>query len=376
MAEKLRTELDSSQTKGVDLYNGGNYLSPADCTARCALIPVVTGKSSQELDNIAKEMTNQIVSELNSGSLNRNQVNQPNWFEHRVAQRLEELNQKHQTQYQQNVYAAANRFRQQNGNYPAPDQFGNEDVQQTQQNVFSADDLRDVQQTISNQQQFQHQGNFYQGQNQQQSTIYTIPQTTRHRVERINHEERHGAQYPTPALPTQPTQTFVSQNQYKEEEKRTTGGSYPVIQGGSTNSRTSSSTFQETQRTVPVVIPTQSVITERENVYSQNRTSYVRPPPVYTSSNTRENEERHRSVVEVYTATPVYVEGNRHSIYNHLRDETEVPILNYRPRVIVDKNHELEINNLHRETVQPTQHQVSYFFDCNLKLIKLYTDLY
>lgn len=221
MAEKLRSQLDTTE----DARRTATF----DCNVRCANSP---GKTREEIDLLAKDLTSQIIEEMHSGKLDRTQVNQPHWFEQRVAQKLEELHKQHMAQYEQNVYTTANRFRQNNAASNVYESRNEqEDLQQSQQNVFNEEDLAQVQQTISNQQQSQHQGGYYQQQSQNQHhTVYTRPvvvvpathyvytqtanreQTVRNpppprayvateleTANRVN-EERHQTIYPTPAI--------------------------------------------------------------------------------------------------------------------------------------------------------------------------------
>lgn len=61
-------------------------------------------RSQAELDAIAREMTIQIMNDLRTGKLHREQINaNPNWYGHHVANKLSEL--EHQQQLMQNHFS-------------------------------------------------------------------------------------------------------------------------------------------------------------------------------------------------------------------------------------------------------------------------------
>ncbi|XP_037031197.1 uncharacterized protein LOC119070817 isoform X3 [Bradysia coprophila] len=377
MAEKLRTELSTAQP----YYGQG-------CSKICALIPGFAGRSQEEIDQIAKEMTTQIIEDLQSGKLVRSQMNQPNWFEHQVAQKIIDLRKHHEEQYQQNVYRATSRFHENQGSQVQPDMYAGggtynketEDVQQQQENVFTDDDLRQIQQSVFDQRQQQQQGNFYQQQSQnQQHTVYTRPVNRYYNTQTTSrdstNEQRFRTVYPTPMVVT---------NNVKEEKNFTSSSSTASVpqinvynQYGRTDKEMEDTEYTRTQ-TIPVVIPTQRTTTttnvhvtqeekevrrqpqlprvynreentaERETIYNRNRPSIV-PPPRRTSYEVHNTEEEQK-IVEVHTPSPVPATNNRHSIYNHVEESEVVP--NYQPRVTIDKNTEFEILD-HRRDYRP-----------------------
>lgn len=359
MAEKLRSELRTAQP-GHYYRSGSSYsgssVNGQGCNKICAIIPGFVGRSQEEIDAIAKEMTTQIIADLQSGKLVRSQINQPNWFENQVAQKLIELRKHHQEQYQQNVYRAANRFHETQGSQVQPGVYAGgstyskdiEDVQQQQQNIFSDDDLRQVQQSVfdQRQQQQQHQqGTFYQQQSQNQHTVYTRPvhryynsQTT---SRDSTNEERSRTVYPTPVVVTNnvveeknytssSSATTVPQinvyNQYgrrdeesedrqytqtqpiptvvpnydrtyyaqKEYEERQKNGYRPVSYPTTSQTFQTSQTTSERERTVPVVIPTQRTITSNVHVEQEEKEVRRQPqtPRVYNYGHEEKTEER------------------------------------------------------------------------------------
>lgn len=353
MAEKLRSELSTAQPG--QYYQSGSSYNAANgqgCSTICAIIPGFAGRTQEEIDLIAKDMTSQIIADLQSGKLAKSQLNQPNWFEHQVAQKIIELRKHHQDQYQQNVYRASSRFHENQGSQVQPSVYAGgrtyskdtEDVQQQQENVFSDDDLRQVQQSVFDQRQHQQQGSFYQQQSQNQHTVYTRPvhrynsQTTSRDI--VN-EERAQTVYPTPVVLTNNVvaeKNFTSSsstssvpqvnvyNQYgrrdeetedrqytqtqslptvipnydrsyyaqKEYEERQRSGYRPVTYPSTSQTVQTSQTTSEIQRTIPVVIPTQRTITSNVQVEQEEKEVRRQPqlPRVYNYGHEEKTEER------------------------------------------------------------------------------------
>lgn len=342
MAEKLRSELNTAYPGQYYQSSGRSYSESSTngqgCNTICAIIPGFVGRTQEEIDMIAKEMTSQIIADLQSGKLVRSQMNQPNWFEHQVAQKILELRKHHQEQYQQNVYRASNRFRESQGTQIQPGVYAGgrtyskdtEDVQQQQENVFSDDDLRQVQQNVFDQRQHQQQGNFYQHQSQnQQHTVYTRPVHRYYNSQTTNrdstNEERIRTVYPTPTVVTNNVmeeKNFTSSsssasvpqinvyNQYgrtdkemedreytqtqtiptvipnydrsyyaqKEYEERQRNTHRPVIYPSTSQTIQTSQTTSQREHTVPVVVPTQRTVTT-SNVQVEQEEKEVRRQP-------------------------------------------------------------------------------------------------
>ncbi|KAG4080082.1 hypothetical protein HA402_014522 [Bradysia odoriphaga] len=376
MAEKLRTELSTAQP-----YYG------QECSKICALIPGFAGRSQEEIDQIAKDMTTQIIEDLQSGKLVRSQMNQPNWFEHQVAQKIIELRKHHQEQYQQNVYRATSRFHENQGSQVQPNMYAGggtynketEDVQQQQENVFSEDDLKQIQQSVFDQRQQQQQGNFYQQQSQnQQHTVYTRPVNRYYNTQTTSrdstNEQRFRTVYPTPMVVTSNVNKEIEDTEYtraqtlptmipsynrsfyeqKEYEEKHRNAYRPVVTPTQRTTTTTNVHVEQGEKEVrrqpqlPRVYNREENTEERETIYNRNRPIVV-PPPRRTSYEVHNTEEEQK-IVEVHTPSPVPTTSNRHSIYNHV-EETEV-VPNYQPRVIIDKNTEFEILD-HRRDYRP-----------------------
>lgn len=187
MADKIRNQYNAALTRPTDasgyyqtssssstntnFASSTNSIGSATGTRNCnicAILSATSGKTQEELDIIARNMTLQILDEMRSGKLARNQINQPNWFENRVVQKLEELNKENTVQYQENLYTSS---RGGTGIGYQPIYVGSrntyedlEDFKQNRDNFFNTGDLRQIQENLLN----QKQGGFYQGQSQSQ----------------------------------------------------------------------------------------------------------------------------------------------------------------------------------------------------------------
>lgn len=342
LAERLQRELNSALAntntgnsgtgyyRTSASYSTGNEGNGIGCTTECKFAPGTTGRSQSELDSIAHEMTNQIVHDLNTGKLQRNQVNAPNWFENRVSEKLSDLQQQHQLEFERNLKSVASRFQQ----------------QQQQQSVFSQS------------QQQQQQGSRFQQQSQSQHNFGYVqpiqPTITGNTYQKVIEERRNemnaNAAYPPPVTvfhganvlqlsncttedlhgPAFPL--FNQQNQHSqhiESTHRSNTGTIvrPVIQGGSNYHITTHIERKEHRvPQVPVVIPSKNSYTH--HIEEEQREIRRQPAPAPPAPK------------------PVY----HHDVYNYYHESENVP--NYKPRVVIDKNtkfHELEVRNRHQE---------------------------
>lgn len=405
MAEKLRSELSTAQP-GQYYQSGSGYsgssVNGQRCSTICAIIPGFVGRTQEEIDSIAKDMTSQIIADLQSGKLAKSQLNQPNWFEHQVAQKIIELKKHHQEQYQQNVYRASSRFHENQGSQAQPSVYAggrtyskdSEDVQQQQENVFSDDDLRQVQQSVFDQRQHQQQGSFYQQQSQNQHTVYTRPvqryntQTTNRD---ITNDERIQTVYPTPVVLTNNVNVIAEKNftsssstssvpqinvynqygrrdkemedrQYtqtqslptvipsydrsyyaqKEYEEKQRSGYRPVTYPSTSQTVHTSQTASEIQRTIPVVIPTQHTITSNVQVEQEEKEVRRQPqlPRVYNYGHEQKTEER-----ETYHRNRLNVvpptQRTRYEVRNTEREEKVVEVHTPSPVPVTSSKHSI-----------------------------------
>lgn len=359
LAERVRRELNTalsapsgnsgSYHRSSGTYTVNNVGNGVSCTTECRLL---SGQRTQaEIDAMARQITNQIVTDIQSGKLSRNQVNQPNWFENRISEQLTDLQQQHQTEFERNLQSVSNRFHQ----------------NREQLNVQS-------------QQQQQSQGSHFQQQSQIQHNIgYVQPVSTGSSYEKVV-EERHNERNSNAIYPTIPIirgATILDQNnctdrifanvfphfnvqnqlnQRTESNRQINSGSYvaPIIRGGSTY-HVSETVERKEHRVpqVPVIIPAQNSYTRQ--LEEERREVHRQRPQVYGI-----NRQEHSSHVEsssirnvqIVTPAPIPVSTNiRYDIYDHHRESEVVP--NYRPRVVLDKNtkfHELEVRNRQYES--------------------------
>lgn len=345
-------------------YSNGNLGNGVTCTTECRLQSGATGRSQQELDAIAHDMTNQIVSELQTGKLLRSQVNQPNWFEHRVAERLNDLQQGHKVEFERNLQSVANRFHQQ---HQVNSEFSNS---------------QHIQQPIFTQQQQQQQGKFYQQQSQSQHHFGYVPPppvisgNTYEKVTEEHHKSNSHAQvYPQPVTTILNGATILQENctqdqglvfpqvvnvhdrfnQLDLQNQHHISAVRPVINGGSSYHVVTK--IQRNENRVaprPVIIPAQNTY---RNEFEEDRREIHRHEqqpiiPQVVSVNSQNRTENREEVKRVYVPVPLPVAQTQqqHHIYNHVEESDLVP--NYRPRVVIDKNtefHELEVKNQRRE---------------------------
>lgn len=372
LAERLREQfntglLNARNSDGTGYYrtstsySNGNLGNGVTCTTECRLQAGSTGKTQQELDAIAHDMTNQIVSELQTGKLHRSQVNQPNWFEHRVAERLGDLQQTHKLEFERNLQSVANRFHQQHQS--------NSEYTNLQQHI---------QQPIFTQQQQQQQGNYFQQQSQSQrhfGYVQPPPIVSGNTYEKVT-EEHHKSNsrlpiYPMPVTTILNGATILQENctndqgivfpqlitnrfnQLDLQNQHQISGVRPVVGGGQSYHVVTK--IQRNENRVaprPVIIPAQNsyrkeIEEERREVHRHEQQPII--PQVISVSQQNRTENR-EEVKRVVAPAPVPVVQQQHHIFNRIEESELVP--NYRPRVVIDKNtefHELEVKNHHRE---------------------------
>lgn len=353
LADRLRRELNRASGS----YTSSNTANGVSCTTECRFLPGYTGRSQAELDALAREMTNQIIYDIRSGKLERGQINTPNWFENRVADKLSELQLQHRSEFERNVQSVANRFHQNH-----EQQFAIQSQQQQQQ------------------QQQHHQTNQFQQQSQSQQTYGFIPpistgNTYQRVVEQHHKEVNRNAVYPPPVTVFHGASIlhrnnctdqihqgatfpyFNVQNQYNqrvESNRQVNSGPTFITPIGGDSSYHVSQTIEHKEHRVPpvpIVIPSQNTYTHQYQEEQREIQRQQPRPQIYGI-----NQQNHSSHVEtsrthnvqIITPAPSPV-ITRQDIYDHFYESDSVP--NYRPRVTIDKNtkfHELEVRNRHQ----------------------------
>lgn len=361
LAERLRREFNTALSNAGSSgsyrtsasYSSGNVGNGIACTTECKLLPGHSNFNSQaDLDAIARDMTSQIVNDLQTGKLHRSQIDSQNWFENRVAEKLSDLHQQHQTEFQRNLESVASRFHHNSL----------QQQQQQQQSLFSQS------------QQQQQQGSHFQQQSQVQNFGYVQPIVSGNTYQKVI-EERHNvnsnAAYPTPVtvfhgatvLQNNCTDNIHSGilpyfnvqnkfNQHSESNRQTNAGTTyirPITGGSNYHVTTHIERKEHRVPQIPIVIPSQNsyshqIEEERREVHRQQPR-----PQIYNINQRNHTEHVEQSKIQVFTPAPVLI-NNRQDIYDHFRESEYVP--NYRPRVVIDKNtkfHELEVRNRHHE---------------------------
>lgn len=355
-------------------YSTGTNGNGITCTTECKLAPgqnaVETGQSQAQLDVIAREMSNKIISDLQAGRIQRNQLNQQ-WFDSQAADRLSSLQQHHQLEFQKNLQAAASRFHQQNQqNIFNQQQHQQNGVTFVQPNIFT-----------QSQQQQQQQGSYYQQQSQSQHQTYvpviqTGSTTYTHNTQQYGQNQQH---HTTNQIRPRPV-TILHGATIVQEDNCTTqnqqGVTYPLP---SYNLQNQYNKVVQTNKQTSHVTPTYVTPVVGGNTFQASTTverneHRVQPPTVTTivlpSQNTHthnvEQEQHHTHTqhntnnVHVYRPVPSVPSTHTvHTVHEEI-DESEV-VPSYRPRVVIDKNtkfHELNVQNQHKiyQPVYPQTH--------------------
>lgn len=360
LAEKLRQQFshallnggNSGYYKTSNTYSTGNTNNGVSCTTECRFSPKFTARSQQEIDTIARDMTNQIVSELRSGKIVRSQLNQPNWFENRVQDRLSQVIHEHQAEFDRNQQAAANRFHQ----------------QQTQtQTHWNNNNLQQIHQPIFTQSQQQQQNNFYQQQSQSQQNIgYIRPVVSGNSFQKVteqhHHTQSHNSAVPTlvtvngPSIleqencttetgavyPTFPT--FNVQNQFnrihnQHHQSTNNGGLVYVRPGGGGSTLQQTTTIHRTENRVPqqpIIIPTQNTFHREINQEHHEIRNQQRPIITIPTQNTfREVKEEHRE--EHRQQQPIIPIPTQNTFQHEIREENHEIRNQQRPIVTIPK---------------------------------------
>lgn len=303
------------------------------CTTECRLLSGYSARSQAELDALARDMTNKIVHDLQTGKVQRGQINSPNWFENRVADHFQSQHQQQQqsSQFQQQSQS------QQSFGYIQPISTGNS-----------------YQRVVEEHHKEVNRNGAY------QPTIFTGGTTILHR-NNCTDQIHHGASFPH----------FSGQNQFNHERVESNrqvniAPTFIAPIGGDSSYRVSQ-TFERKEQhrvpQVPIVIPSQSSYTRQyEEEQRQIHRQQSRPQIIEIN---QQQQQHHNSRVEservhnVQIITPAPTPAiTRQDIYDHFYESEVVP--NYKPRVTIDQNtqfHELEIRNRHhyqQPTVIPT----------------------
>lgn len=336
LVDRLSRELNRASGS----YKTSNSANGITCTTECRFAPGSIGRTQAELDTLAREMTNQILYDIRSGKLERGQINTPNWFENRVADRL---SQSHH-------------------------------LQQNNEHQFAIQ---------SQQQQQQHQSRQFQQQSQSQQTYGYIPPistgNTYSRVVEEHHKEvNRNNVFPPPVTVFHGASIlhrnnctdqihngatfpyFNLQNQFNQrvESNRQVSNTVPTFIapiGGDSSYHVSQRIEQHKEQRVPqvpIVIPSHNSYTRQYEEQQREIQRHQPRPQIYginQQNRTSHVEKTRVHNVQIITPAPTPV-ITRQDIYDHFYESDYVP--NYRPRVTIDKNtkfHELEVHNRHQE---------------------------
>lgn len=354
IAERVRRELNTAISNpngnngayygSTSSYKANNVANGVSCTTECRFLPGQSGRSQSELDILAREMTNQIVHDLRTGKLTRTQVNQPNWFENRVAERLSDFQREHQSEFERNLQSVSNRFHQ--SQQQQQQSHGSQFQQQSQsygyvQPIVTGNSYEKVVEERHN----EHNTN----------TVYPTPVTVYHGAAVISRNNNCSDQIYGNLFPR-----FNLQNQFKQRvesnRQMNTGYVAPIVLGGSSYQVEEKHERKEHHAPqIPVIMPTQSTysrqfVDEQREVHRQRPQTYV---PINQQNRKTHVESSSIRNVQIVTPAPIPVATNivRHDVHDYFRESSEV-VPNYRPRVVLDSNtkfHDLEVRNRQHE---------------------------
>lgn len=326
MGEKLRDEYNTaaggnavssgqgyyhtSSYSGQRLLNGGGTRCTTTCT-QLASFPTFAGKSREELDALTKQWSQSIVSDMQQGRVGQAQILQPEWFEQRAIKELEALSNQHQQQSQifQNSYSSG---------------------QQTNQ------------QTIEQ---------------QQQQGFYTTGGGSSN-YQREQKERNYEFNAATTAIPMIQG-SYYQQHQQQNQFDNSRFIQPQPIQTGSNTYQTSRTIYQQQERRIPIVIPTQRTIVsssqteERSSNHQQQQVQI----PINIGGGAQHTIEEQSYYRNHSQPRPIIIPVNnqrQHSIYDHVR-EYSVP--SYQPQYIRNEHTAFETaeeRERHRQVI-PTQ---------------------
>lgn len=352
VADRLRRELNRASAS----YSSSSSANGVGCTTECRFMPGHRVRSQAELDQIAREMTIQVMNDLRTGKLHREQIiANPNWYGNQVNHKLIEWDQQHQHQ-------------------------------QSMQNQFS------MQQQQQQQQHHQHhQSSQFQQQSQSQNNFGFIQPSisggnTYHKVVEEHHKEvNNNGGYLAPIATIHGSTIFHhnnctdqihqnvfpfinAHNQFNQRVEtdrqihQTPTFITPVVTNGDSSYHVSQSYHRKEQRIPPqvsVVIPSQNSYTHQYQEEQHQFQRHQPRPQIYGI-----NQHHHSSQAESSSSSKVHnvqiippapaTVITKQDIYDHFYDSDVSP--DYRPRVTIDKNtkfHELEVHNRQQHHYQP-----------------------
>lgn len=260
-----------SSPNGLEDGQQASSATSSQCFIRCMFQP---SRSQQDIDLIAKDMTKQIVSELRSGQLTQQQLNQPFYFDRRVTSELNQLDREkeHVRKFYPQLGFEEDRL--------ARERESIELQRQLHSNIFNQG------QVFSHQRQSQQQTGQFQEQSQHQ--IYTVPRETitnqrqvTHNVQQINNQQ------PIQVVQYRPAQTIRHENQRTEERVVYNAPSPPVLASQQTSSQTQNTVVNNRRRLYRPVIPANNENIHRSEEHRQVETTRQQPIMAISFPNTQ-----------------------------------------------------------------------------------------
>lgn len=287
----------------------------SQCFVRCIFQPT---RSQQDIDLIAKDMTQQIVTELRNGQLTQQQLNEPLYFDRRVTSQLNQLDREkeHVRKFYHHLGFEEDRL--------ARERESIELQRQLASNIFNQG------QSYSHQRQTQQQTGQFQEQTQHQ--LFTVPRETITSQRQVNHntQQIHHQQQPI-QVQYRPGQTIRQENRRTEERVVYNAPVLPVVESQQSSS-------QQTQQTG---------VTHRRRLY--------RPSiPVNNEHFHRTEEHRQIETTRQQPALPVIVPSTQSRIISSNQQTRQETI---RQPPIVIPSSQSQIISTHQQTRQETIRQ-------------------
>lgn len=350
MADRLRRELNRASAT----YSTSSQANGAGCTTECRFVPGHKVRSQAELDQIAREMTVQVMNDLRTGKLHRDQIiANPDWYGNQVAHKLVEWDQQnqHQQSMQNHFSMQQQQHQQQHHQHSQSSQF--------QQQSQSQNNFGFIQPSISGGKTYHKVVEEHRKEvnNNGGYLVPTIHGSTIFHHNNCSDQMHHQNVFPFANVHNQFNQRIESDRQFHQAPTFIA----PVITNGDSTYRVEQSYHRKEQRLPPqvsVVIPSQNSYTHQ---YQEEQHQYQRHQPrpqiyginqhSHSSHESASSQKVHN--VQIITPAPAPV-ITKQDIYDHFYESEVVP--GYQPRVTIDKNtkfHELEVHNRQEHHYRP-----------------------
>lgn len=302
-----------STANGLEDGQPATSSTSSQCFVRCVFQP---SRSQHDIDLIAKDVTQQIVSELRNGKLTQQQLNQPFYFDRRITSQLNQMDREkeHVRKFYPQLGLEEERL--------ARERETIELQRQLASNIYNQG------QVFSHQRQTQQQTGQFQEQTQQH--VYTVPRESITNQRQVIQNVKQVYQQQPIQVRYQPAQTI--RQEHRRNEERVVYNNEPL----------------------PPVVASQQSTTQTQNTVNHRRRLY-RPSIPVANENIRRSEER--TQVETTRQQPVQaiIFPNRQTQIVSTNQQTILE--NTRQQPIVIPTSQTQIYSTHQQTRQETTRQ-------------------